>query len=83
MNKLYEIELRAQQLLKEANREKVVTERRRPVNPLLTTAEKLKNKKSEEKAKQFALFMLLLLFLFATAYNDGVIGIFITLFSAG
>ncbi|ECT8941876.1 hypothetical protein CBB40_23155 [Salmonella enterica] len=76
----HEHELRVQQLLDAANGKKL--QRHRAV-PLLTTAQKLKNKKREEKTKQFILIMVLLVLLFATAYHEGVIDSFTALFSAG
>lgn len=77
----HEHELRVQQLLDNANGKKVL--RRSPVNPVLTTAEKIKKKKREEKTRQFILIMVFLILLFATAYNEGVTDGFTALFSAG
>ncbi|EFU1954819.1 hypothetical protein HUO40_004112 [Salmonella enterica] len=77
----HENELRVQQLLDDANGKKL--QRRGAVNPLLTTAEKLKNKKSEIKTRQSILIMVSVILLFATAYKNGVIDSFIALFSAG
>lgn len=77
----HEHELRVQQLLDNANGKKLLL--RSPLNPVLTTAEKIKKKKSDKKAKQFILIMVFLILLFATAYNDGVIDSFTALFSAG
>ncbi|PLO75723.1 hypothetical protein CWN49_00220 [Klebsiella michiganensis] len=77
----HENELRVQQLLDDANRKKL--QRRGSVNPLLTTAVKLKNKKSEIKTRQSILIMVSVILLFATAYKNGVTDSFIALFSAG
>ncbi|EAA4084947.1 hypothetical protein DO628_24105 [Salmonella enterica subsp. salamae] len=77
----HEHELRVQQLLEDANGKKLL--RRSPVNPVLTTTEKIKKKKREEKTRQFILIMVFLILLFATAYNEGVTDSFTALFSAG
>ncbi|EMJ5163679.1 hypothetical protein ACRZ6Q_004707 [Citrobacter freundii] len=77
----HENEMRVQQLLDDANGKKL--QRRGSVNPLLTTAVKLKNKKSEIKTRQSILIMVSVILLFATAYKNGVTDSFIALFSAG
>lgn len=70
-----------QQLIDEPNGKKL--QRRGSVNPLLTTAEKSENKKSEIKTRQFILIMVPVLLLLNIAYQNGVIDLFIASFSAG